>query len=251
MPALNQPSEIPRHIAVIMDGNRRWARERGLPVMAGHYAGAKRIRSVVQSCAALGVEFLTVFAFSTENWKRSKTEVSVLLGLLRSYLEVDAKDLGRHGVRLKIVGNHSLFDASTQNLIREVHASTENNKGLTLIIAVNYGGRGDILQAAKAWQAAHPQLGFDSLTESDLSAHLATALAPSPQLLIRTGGESRVSNFLLWQLAYTELFFTDVLWPAFTPAVLDQAIAWYGTCDRRFGGSSSFPSVSDYSLKAS
>lgn len=227
MPALNQPSEIPRHIAVIMDGNRRWARARGLPVMAGHYAGAKRIRSVVQSCAALGVEFLTLFAFSTENWKRSKTEVLVLLGLLRSYLQVDAKDLGRHGLRLKIVGNHSLFDASTQNLIREVHASTESNKGLTLIIAVNYGGREDILQAAKAWQAANPQLGFDSLTESDLSSYLVTDLAPFPQLLIRTGGESRLSNFLLWQLANADIYFCDGFWPDFSKQELHKAVDYF------------------------
>jgi undecaprenyl diphosphate synthase len=224
MQTWNKLSDIPQHIAVIMDGNRRWARERGLPDIAGHYAGAKRIRSVVQSCSALGVEFLTIFAFSTENWKRSKTEVSVLLGLLRRYLEVDAKDLGRHGVRLKIIGNHALFDARTQNLINKVQHSTQNNNGLTLTIAVNYGGRWDIVQAAKAWQAANPELGFDSLTESDLSTHLGIAFAPTPQLLIRTGGESRLSNFMLWQLANAEMFFCDCFWPDFSEMELHKAI---------------------------
>jgi undecaprenyl diphosphate synthase len=227
MQTWNKSSDIPQHIAVIMDGNRRWARERGLPDIAGHYAGAKRIRSVVQSCSALGVEFLTIFAFSTENWKRSKTEVSVLLGLLRRYLEVDAKDLGGHGVRLKIVGNHALFDARTQNLIHKVQHSTQNNNGLTLTIAVNYGGRWDIVQAAKAWQATHPELGFDSLTESDLSAHLGMAYAPTPQLLIRTGGESRLSNFMLWQLAHAEMFFCGCFWPDFSEMELHKAIDYF------------------------
>ena len=227
MPPPSKHREIPRHISVIMDGNRRWARHRGLPLFAGHYAGAKRIRSVVQSCAKLGIEFLTVFAFSTENWKRSQTEVSLLLGLLRRYLQVDAKDLARHGVRLKIVGNYAQFDERTQNLIREVQDLTQDNNGLTLIIAINYGGRWDIVQAGKAWQAANPNLGFDSLTESDLSAHLGMAFAPSPQLLIRTGGESRLSNFMLWQLAHAEMFFCNCFWPDFSEQDLYKAIDYF------------------------
>jgi len=224
MPPLSKTREIPRHIAVIMDGNRRWARHRGLPLFAGHYAGAKRIRSVVQSCAKLGIEFLTVFAFSTENWKRSQTEVSLLLGLLRRYLQVDAKDLAQHGVRLKIVGNYAQFDERTQNLIREVHDLTQDNNGLTLIIAVNYGGRWDILQAGKEWQVANPNFGFDAMTDSDLSAHLGMAFAPSPELLIRTGGESRLSNFMLWQLAHAEMYFCDCFWPDFSDYDLQEAI---------------------------
>ena len=220
----NKPCEIPRHIAVIMDGNRRWARQRGLPIIAGHYAGSKRIRSIVQSCDALGVQFLTVFAFSTENWKRSQPEVSVLLGLFRRYLKVDAKDLGRHGVRLKIIGDQSRFDERTQNLIRSVQDASQNNTGLTLIIAVNYGGRSDIVQAGKAWHAAHPALGFDAMTEADLSAHIGLGIAPALQLLIRTGGESRLSNFMLWQVAHAEIFFCDCFWPDFSEIDLHQAI---------------------------
>lgn len=216
---------------MIMDGNRRWAKQRGLPGIAGHYAGAKRIRSLVQDCAALGVSYLTVFAFSTENWKRPAAEVSLLLSLLRRYLKVDAEDLARQGVRIKIIGDQTRFDARTQQLIHQAQESTQNNRGITLTIAVNYGGRWDFVQAARAWQQAHPHQCASALTESELSGYLSMAFAPPPQLLIRTGGESRLSNFMLWQLAHSELVFFDCLWPDFSEADLYEAIERLGMSD--------------------
>ena len=242
---------VPQHIAIIMDGNRRWAKARALPVALGHAAGARRVRAMVQACADRGVRFVTLFAFSTENWQRPKDEVSALMRLLTVYLQKEVSDMNAKGVRLRVVGDTQGFDARMQALIRDAEANTAHNTTITLTIAANYGGRWDMLQAVKAWQAAHPGQSADTLDEAALQSHLSMAYAPAPDLLIRTGGESRVSNFLLWQLAYTELFFTDVLWPGFTPAVLDQAIAWYGTCDRRFGGSSTKHDFVDSSLKAS
>jgi undecaprenyl diphosphate synthase len=234
-----------------MDGNRRWAKARALPVALGHAAGARRVRAMVQACADRGVRFVTLFAFSTENWQRPKDEVSALMRLLTVYLQKEVSDMNAKGVRLRVVGDTQGFDARMQALIRDAEQNTAHNTTITLTIAANYGGRWDMLQAVKAWQAAHPGQSADALDEAALESHLSMAYAPAPDLLIRTGGESRVSNFLLWQLAYTELFFTDALWPSFTPAVLDQAIAWYGTCDRRFGGSSTLPSFPESSLQAS
>ena len=251
MNANTAASPMPQHIAIIMDGNRRWAKARGLPVALGHAAGARRVRDTVQACADRGVRFVTLFAFSTENWRRPKDEVSSLMRLLSLYLQKEEHDMNARGVRLRVVGDLQAFDSRLQALIRDAQANTAHNTTITLTIAANYGGRWDILQAVKAWQAAHPGQSADALDEAALESHLSMAYAPAPDLLIRTGGESRVSNFLLWQLAYTELFFTDALWPAFTPAVLDQAIAWYGGCDRRFGGSSTLAPVFDSSLKAS
>ena len=244
-------SALPQHIAVIMDGNRRWAKARALPVALGHAAGARRVRALVQACTDRGVRFVTLFAFSTENWQRPKDEVSALMRLLTVYLQKEVSDMNVKGVRLRVVGDIQGFDARMQALIRDAEANTAHNTTITLTIDANYGGRWDMLQAVKAWQAAHPGESAEAMDSAGLENHLSMAYAPPPDLLIRTGGESRVSNFLLWQLAYTELFFTDVLWPAFTPAVLDQAIAWYGTCDRRFGGSSTKHSFVDSSLKAS
>lgn len=242
---------VPQHIAIIMDGNRRWAKARGLPVALGHASGARRVRATVQACADRGVRFVTLFAFSTENWRRPKEEVSALIRLLTVYLQKEVRDMNTRGVRLRVVGDLQGFDGRLQALIRDAEANTAHNDTITLTIAANYGGRWDMLQAVKKWQAAHPGGSCDHLDESALESHLAMAYAPAPDLLIRTGGESRVSNFMLWQLAYTELFFTDVLWPSFTPAQLDQAIAWYGSCDRRFGGSSTLAPDSDLTLKAS
>lgn len=242
---------IPQHIAIIMDGNRRWAKARALPVALGHAAGARRVRAMVQACADRGVRFVTLFAFSTENWRRPKEEVSALMRLLTVYLQKEVRDMNTKGVRLRVVGDLQGFDIRLQALIRDAEANTAHNDTITLTIAANYGGRWDMLQAVKKWQAAHPGESADQLDEAALENHLAMAYAPAPDLLIRTGGESRVSNFMLWQLAYTELFFTDVLWPSFTPAVLDQAIAWYGLCDRRFGGSSTLSTMIDINLKAS
>lgn len=229
---------IPQHIAVIMDGNRRWAKQHGLPVALGHAAGARRVRRIVQACSDRGVKFITLFAFSTENWQRPPSEVSSLMRLLALYLRKEVKAMNSKGVRLKVVGDISGFDASIQSLISDAQAQTAQNSTITLTIAANYGGRRDIVQAVKSWQAAHPGESVDTMTEDSISAHLGLAYAPDPDLLIRTGGESRISNFLLWQLAYAEMFFTDILWPSFSSEVLDEAISWYGKRDRRFGGSS-------------
>jgi len=228
---------VPQHIAIIMDGNRRWAKKVGLPAAVGHASGARQVRSIVQACADRGVRYLTLFAFSTENWQRPQDEVSSLMALLALYLKKEVNDMNAKGVRLKVVGNTSGFDAKIQELIRNAQDKTAHNDAITLTVAANYGGRWDVVQAVKAWQAAHPGQPVDTMDEAALSAYLGTAYAPDPDLLIRTGGESRISNFMLWQLAYTELFFTDALWPNFTVDVLDQAIAWYGARDRRFGGS--------------
>ena len=231
---VNKP--VPQHIAIIMDGNRRWAKQFGLPTALGHANGARRVRGIVQACSDLGVRYLTLFAFSTENWQRPQDEVSGLMSLLALYLKKEVKNMSAKGVCFKVVGDISGFDSRMQALIRDAQDNTAHNDRITLTIAANYGGRWDILQAVKSWQAAHPSETVDTMDEACLSDHLSLAYAPNPDLLIRTGGESRISNFMLWQMAYTELFFTDVLWPSFTPKVLNQAIAWYGMCDRRFGG---------------
>ncbi len=226
---------VPQHIAVIMDGNRRWARQRGLPKAIGHASGAKRIRGLVEACSARGVRWLTLFAFSTENWQRPADEVSSLMGLFLLYLQKEASDMHRKGVRLKVIGDRSAFDARLQALMTNVEAMTAHNTQITLTIAANYGGRWDMLQAVQAWQAAHPTEPVSALTEDALRSHLSLAGAPDPDLLIRTGGELRISNFMLWQSAYTELYFTSTLWPDFGTESLDQALAWYAQRDRRFG----------------
>ena len=233
----------PQHIGIIMDGNRRFAKQFGLPAALGHASGARRVRSIVQACADRGVRFITLFAFSTENWQRPPDEVSSLMGLLALYLRKEVNDMNAKGVRLKVVGDTSDFDVKIQALIRDAQEKTAHNDTITLTIAANYGGRWDVIQAVKSWQAAHPGKTVDALDEASLNAHLGLAYAPDPDLLIRTGGESRISNFMLWQLAYTEMFFTDVLWPSFTVDELDQAINWYRMRDRRFGGASTLSVV--------
>jgi undecaprenyl diphosphate synthase len=232
---------VPQHIAIIMDGNRRWAKQFGLPAALGHANGARRVQGIVQACADQGVRYLTLFAFSTENWQRPQTEVSALMGLLALYLKKEVKDMNAKGVCFKVIGDVSGFDARIQALIHHAQASTAHNTTITLTIAANYGGRWDMLQAVKSWQAAHPHESASTLTEDQLAQHLSMAYAPAPDLLIRTGGESRISNFMLWQLAYTELFFTDVLWPSFSASHLTQAMAWYATRDRRFGNGTPAP----------
>ncbi len=226
---------VPQHIAVIMDGNRRWASNRGLPKAIGHASGAKRVRGLVEACSARGVRWLTLFAFSTENWQRPAEEVNSLMGLFLLYLQKEASDMHKTGVRLKIMGDISAFDARLQNLIRNVQAMTAHNTKITLTIAANYGGRWDIVQAVQAWQAANPGELGSALTEKALHPYLSLSDAPEPDLLIRTGGESRISNFMLWQSAYTELYFTPALWPDFSIDSLDEALAWYAQRDRRFG----------------
>jgi undecaprenyl diphosphate synthase len=229
---------MPQHVAIIMDGNRRWAAKRSMPRALGHASGARRVRQIVEACAERGVRYLTLFAFSTENWKRPAEEVSSLMALLVHYLQKEVSDMHANGVRLKVVGDLSRFDQRLTKLMASGQALTAHNSKLTLTIAANYGGRWDMMQAVQAWQAANPGLGVTAMDEAAMRPHLSMAYAPDPDLLIRTGGESRISNFLLWQMAYTELFFTDALWPDFSAPVLDEALDWFSARDRRFGASS-------------
>ncbi len=227
----------PEHVAIIMDGNRRWARKRLMPVALGHVRGAKAIRSIVRGCSERGIRFLTLFAFSTENWKRPPEEVSSLLQLLIVYLQKEVAEMNGNGVRLRIIGDTTRFDIRLQKLIAQAQTLTEGNSGIGLTVAVNYGGRWDMLQAARSWLKENPGANPDSMDESGLQAHLSMAGLPDPELLIRTGGETRVSNFLLWQMAYTEFYFTNTLWPDFNCAELDVALQSYARRDRRMGTS--------------
>ena len=228
---------IPRHVAIIMDGNGRWAKKRFLPRVAGHKKGLDVVRQVVRGCIESGVEYLTLFAFSSENWRRPPDEVSFLMQLFVRALQGEVAKLSENGVRLRVIGDLSGFDSALQGLIKEAEARTEANTKLTLTIAANYGGRWDILQAMNRLALAAPGRA-GTWNETDLQPHLAMAFAPEPDLFIRTGGEQRVSNFLLWQLAYSEFYFTDVLWPEFDRKQLDLAIASYQQRERRFGRTS-------------
>jgi undecaprenyl diphosphate synthase len=229
---------LPQHIAIIMDGNRRWAKKRFMPTALGHAAGAKRVRDIVRACNEKGIAHLSLFAFSTENWKRPEEEISSLMGLFMTYLQKEVTTMNANGVRLKVVGDKSRFAPALQDLIVSAQQQTENNTRITVTICANYGGRWDMIQAAQAWQKANPDQDLQSLTEEALAAHLSTVYAPEVDLLIRTGGESRISNFMLWQSAYAEMFFTDDLWPDFSPDKLQNAIDWYSLRDRRFGSAS-------------
>ena len=228
---------IPRHIAVIMDGNGRWAKQRHLPRVAGHRRGVNSVRDVVRACAERGVEYLTLFAFSSENWRRPAEEVSFLMQLFVVALEQEVGKLHENDVRFKVIGDLGRFEPRLVRLAREAEALTAANQGLTLTIAANYGGRWDVLQAANRMLREHPALAA-GFVESDLTPYLALNYAPEPDLFIRTGGEQRISNFVLWQLAYTELYFTDTLWPDFDAAALDRAIVSYQQRERRFGRTS-------------
>jgi len=232
-----EAQSIPRHIAIIMDGNGRWARLRHLPRVAGHRRGTDAVRATVRSCAERGVQFLTLFAFSSENWRRPPEEVSFLMDLFVNALEQEVAKLHENDIRFRVIGELSRFSPRIQTLIAQAQRLTESNKRLTLTVAANYGGRWDLTQAIQRMLAAHPELarGFE---ERDIAPHLALNYAPEPDLFIRTGGEQRISNFLLWQLAYTELYFTDTLWPDFDATALDQAIQSYRTRERRFGRTS-------------
>lgn len=218
-----------------MDGNRRWAHRHGLPKSVGHARGAKQVRTLVEACAARGVRWLTLFAFSTENWKRPADEVAGLMSLFLLYLQKEASDMHRKGVKIKIVGDRSAFDARLQKLMASVEALTADNTVITVHIAANYGGRWDMLQAVKAWQASHLAETLDALTEDALRPYLSFGNTPDPELIIRSGGEQRLSNFTLWQGAYAELYFTPTLWPDFGPDALDEALDWFAQRDRRFG----------------
>ena len=228
---------LPRHIAIIMDGNGRWAKGRLMPRVAGHRAGVEAVRGIVQACSRRGVEVLTLFAFSSENWRRPREEVSLLMDLLLTALQREVRKLHENDVRLRVIGDHGKFSRKLSGKILEAEQLTRNNRGLTLVIAVNYGGRWDISQAVKkiVCQIEDGQLASDEIDDELLSSHLSLADLPEPDLFIRTGGEQRISNFLLWQLAYTELYFTDILWPDFDVSALDAALASFARRQRRFG----------------
>ncbi len=229
-------SLVPAHVAIIMDGNGRWATSRFLPRVAGHAKGLDAVRRVVRACAERGIGYLTLFAFSSENWRRPPDEVSMLMRLFSNALDREVGKMHANGIRVKIVGDLSRFDVRLREQIREAEEKTAANCRLTLTICANYGGRWDLLQATNRMIAGRP--GCVAYTEDDLAPYLSMAHAPEPDLFIRTGGEQRISNFLLWQLAYTELYFTDIYWPDFNAAALDDAIASYQRRERRFGRTS-------------
>lgn len=233
-------SESPRHLAVIMDGNGRWATKRFLPRTAGHARGVQAVRRVVEACGKRGVEYLTLFAFSSENWRRPAEEVSLLMRLFIQTLEKEISKLEMQGVRLRVIGDVSRFEPKLRQSIRSAEQRTRKNSGLNLTIAANYGGRWDILQAMKSLLRARPDLANQTelIDEALLSSHLSMAWAPEPDLFIRTGGEQRISNFLIWQLAYTELYFSEGYWPDFGAKDIDAAFEWYRTRERRFGRTS-------------
>jgi len=228
----------PVHVAVIMDGNGRWAKARGLPRVAGHRQGAESVRACVRAAGELGVSYLTLFGFSSENWKRPDGEVRDLMGLLRLYLRNEVRELHKNNVRLRVVGDRQRLGPDIVSLIEQGEAKTANNTGLTLILALSYGGRAEIVHAAKAL-AQKVKAGVlepEAIDEQMFGEAIFTAGIPDPDLLVRTSGEQRISNFLLWQCAYAEMVFTDVLWPDFGRKELEEAIAAYHGRDRRYGG---------------
>lgn len=230
-------SRLPAHVAVIMDGNGRWAKKRFLPRFAGHAKGVELVREMVRACLERNVRYLTLFAFSSENWRRPQEEVTLLMQLFVKVLEQEVEKLDRNGVRLRVIGDLSRFDQPLQALIHDAEARTAGNIRLDLTIAANYGGRWDIMQAVNQMLVTNPEKR-NGWCESDLEPFLSMAFAPEPDLFIRTGGEERISNFLLWQLAYTELYFTDTLWPEFNTAEFDKAVLSYQERERRFGRTS-------------
>jgi undecaprenyl diphosphate synthase len=230
-------ASIPRHVAVIMDGNGRWARARAMPRVAGHRKGLERVRELVSACGEKGIANLTLFAFSSENWRRPEQEVRLLMELFSSALEREVSKLHDNGVRFRVIGDVDGFGPTLARAIREAETLTRANARLTLTIAANYGGRWDIANACRELcrRAVAGSLDPESVTSETLAGHLALSDLPEPDLFIRTGGEQRISNFLLWQLAYTELYFTPALWPEFDRARFDEALAWYASRQRRFG----------------
>ncbi len=229
--------DVPRHVAIIMDGNGRWAKKRFMPRVAGHTRGVETVREMVRACLERGIGYLTLFAFSSENWRRPEEEVTLLMQLFVRALQHEVAKLHRNGVRLRVIGDLSRFDDKLQAMIRAAEEKTAENTKLTLTIAANYGGRWDILQAANRLAVAEPEKA-GNWQEDDLAPYLSMHYAPEPDLFIRTGGEERISNFLLWQLAYTEFYFTQTLWPEFNDAALELAIASFRSRERRFGRTS-------------
>lgn len=233
-----QPADAPlRHLAIIMDGNHRWAKRRLMPAAAGHRAGAKNLRPVAEACADTGIEILTLFAFSTENWQRPRREVDLLMDLMRNLLTDDIEELGERGVRLRIIGDRSRFAPDLQMLMQRAEGITRDNTRLTLCIAVNYGGRWDIADAARrlAIEVEAGRLTSDQIDEDRFAQYLALSDVPAPDMCIRTGGDRRVSNFLLWDFAYTEFYFTDSYWPDFDEQALKSALDEFAQRNRRFG----------------
>jgi undecaprenyl diphosphate synthase len=245
--AIPQTSAIPEHVAIIMDGNGRWATRRHLPRTAGHAKGVQAVRRVVEACGRRGVRYLTLFAFSSENWRRPAEEVSLLMRLFVQALEREVGKLDGQGVRLRVVGDLSPFEPRLRDLIEQAQARTAHNDRLHLSVCANYGGRWDILQATRRMLADNPNLVQtpERIDEATLSRYLSMAWAPEPDLFIRTGGEQRISNYLIWQLAYTELFFTDRYWPDFGAQELEEAFEWYRTRERRFGRTSAQVDAAD------
>lgn len=229
--------QVPKHIAIIMDGNGRWANRRGLPRIAGHRQGLESVRTVVRRCAAKGVSYLTLFAFSSENWRRPPTEVNLLMELFTNALENKVRRLHDNHVRLRVVGDLSRFSSKIRTLVERAEALTRDNRRLNLTIAANYGGRWDIEQACAGIcrKVVSGELSQEDFTTAAIEQHLSTSFLPEPDLFVRTGGEQRISNFLLWQLAYTELYFTDTLWPEFDETAFDEALASFARRQRRFG----------------
>lgn len=234
---LNPEITGPGHVAIIMDGNGRWAQQRNRPRLFGHHAGAKRVREIVNACPDIGVKHLTIFAFSTENWKRTQTEVSGLMRLFRRYIEREARDLLAEGVRVRFIGDRMKLDAKLVTLMDNLELLTSNNDRVHLTIALNYGGRDEVTRAAKkmAYEIEQGRLTHKDVDAETLAKFLDTQFLPDPDLVIRTSGEARISNFLLWQSAYAEYEFLDTLWPDFTAAEFAQVVGNYGNRERRFG----------------
>jgi len=230
-------SALPRHVAIIMDGNGRWARRRQLPRIAGHRAGVENVRAIVERCAEIGIDYLTLFAFSSENWRRPPTEVRLLMDLFVHALEQEVQRLHENGIRMRVIGERSAFPAKLQRAIADAESVTAANSRLTLVIAANYGGRWDITEGARrlAEEVRAGRLEPSDITPELLGAQLCLSDAPEPDLFIRSGGEQRISNYLLWQLAYTELHFTDCLWPDFDRVQFDLALDSFARRQRRFG----------------
>ncbi len=229
--------KVPRHVAIIMDGNGRWAKKRMMPRIAGHRAGVESVRTIVQACTRAGVQVLTLFAFSSENWRRPEKEVGLLMELFLTALQRETKKLSSNNVRLRVIGDRSRFPEKLQRAIADSEESTRNNTGLILVVAANYGGRWDITHATRqlAQQVEAGHLRAEAISEEHIRSHVSLADLPEPDLFIRTGGEQRISNFLLWQLAYTELYFTDTLWPDFNEDAFQQALDSFASRQRRFG----------------
>ena len=233
--AIPDTGAVPRHVAIIMDGNGRWAKQRFLPRVAGHKRGLEAVRATVKACVRRGVDYLTLFAFSSENWRRPPDEVKFLMQLFIAALEQEIEKLHARGVRFRAVGDLSRFEPRIVRLVEEAEARTASNQGLVLTVAANYGGRWDMLQAAQRMLRERPELAA-GFTEADIAPYFCMSYAPEPDLFVRTGGEQRISNFLLWQLAYTELYFTDTLWPDFDEGSFRAALTEYAGRQRRFGG---------------